>query len=125
MKRFSIIAACCMVLSCTDSDSVARAAQDAYELTLPSPGDGSGYSIRREASGRVATWQIRLEGSWDAYARWVQLRLTREFDTVVPTAGPGLLSTKALPADAYMLELRAPDPPQGGYVTATFTARPF
>ena len=112
-----------MVLSCTDS--VDRAARDAYELTLPSPGDGSGYSMRRDASARVATWQIRLEGSWDAYARWVQPRLTREFDTVVPTAGPGLLSKKTLAADAYILELRTPDPPQSGYVTATFTARPF
>lgn len=123
MKRFGIIAACCMVLSCTDS--VDRAARNAYELTLPSPGDGSGYSIRREASGRVATWQIRLEDSWDVYARWVQPRLTREFDTVVPTGGPGLLSKKALAADVYTLELRAPDPPQSGYVTATFSARPF
>ena len=123
MKRLGIIAACCMVLSCTDSAD--RAARDAYELTLPTAADGSGYSIRRDASGRVATWQIRLEGSWDAYARWVQPRLAREFETVVPTAGPGLLSKKGLAADAYMLELRAPDPPQGGYVTATFTARPF
>ena len=123
MKRLGIIAACCMVLSC--ADSVDRAARDAYELTLPSAGDGSGYSIRRDPSGRVATWQIRLEGSWDAYARWVQPRLTREFDTVVPTAAPGLLAKKALAADAYSLELRAPDSPQGGYVTATFTARPF
>ena len=47
------------------------------------------------------------------------------FDAVVPTAGPGLLAKKSLDADAYMLELRAPDPPQSGYVTATFTARPF
>jgi hypothetical protein len=55
----------------------------------------------------------------------VQPRLVRAFDAVVPTAGPGLLAKKSLDADAYMLELRAPDPPQSGYVTATFTARPF
>ena len=105
MKRFGIMAACCMVLSCTDA--VDRAARDAYELTLRSPSDGSGYWIRRDASGRVATWQIRHERCHGRrYARWVQTRLTREFDTVVPTTGPGLLSKKTLAADEYMPELR-------------------
>jgi hypothetical protein len=122
-KRLPIMAACCIVLSC--SDSVDQAARSAYELTLRSPNDGSGYSIRPVAPGRVPTWQIRLEGSWDEYARWVRPRLTREFGAVVPTPGSGLLFKKSLDADVYMLELRASDPAQGGYVKATFTARPF
>lgn len=70
MKRFGVIAACCMVLSCTDS--VDQAARRAYELTLPAPSDGSGWSVRRDGSGRVATWQILIEGSWDEYAVWVR-----------------------------------------------------
>jgi hypothetical protein len=111
-----------MVLSC--ADSVDRAARDAYEVTLRSPSDGSGYSIRRDASGRTATWQIRLEDSWEEYARWVQPRLTRQFDSVVPIPAPGLLFKKSLDGDECMLELRAPDPPQSGFVTATFVARP-
>ena len=121
-KHFGIIAACCTALSCTDS--VDRVAKNIYELTLPAPGDGSGYSIHPDASGRIATWQIRLKGSWEEYARWVQPRLTRQFDSVVPIPAPGLLFKKSLDGDAYMLELRAPDPPQSGYVTATFMARP-
>lgn len=123
MRRFGIIAACFMVLSCTDS--VDRAARRAYELTLPAPSDGTGWSVRRDSSGRVATWQIRIDGSWDEYAAWVQPRLLREFDAVVATPNRGLLFRKTVDADWYSVEIRAPEPPQPGYASATFTARPF
>ena len=123
MKRLGIVAACCMVLGC--ADSVDRAAQKAYDLTLRSPSDGSGYSIRRDASGRVATWQIRIEESWDAYASWVRPRLLKDFGDAAPTPNRGLIFKKALDSDLYTVEIRAPDPPQNGYATATFTARPY
>jgi hypothetical protein len=113
VKRLGIVAACCMVLGCTDS--VDRAARNVYELTLRPPTDGSGYSIRRGASGRVATWQIRIEGSWDAYASWVQPRLLRAFGDVATTPNRGLLFRKALDSDLYTLEIPLPDPPQHGY----------
>jgi hypothetical protein len=123
VKRLGIAAACCLVFGCIDS--VDRAARNAYDLTLRSPTDGSGYSIRRDASGRVATWQIRIEDSWDAYASWVRRRLQRDFDDVATTPNRGLLFRKALDSDSYTLEILPPDPPEDGYVRATLTARPF
>ena len=123
MKRIGIVAACCMVFGC--ADSVDRAAQNAYNLTLRSPSDGSGYSIRRDASGRVATWQIRIDDTWDAYASWVRPRLRRDFDDVTATPNQALMFRKALESDSYTLEIRAPDSQQQGYATATFTARPY
>jgi hypothetical protein len=107
------------------ADSVERDARRAYELTLPAADNGSGWSISREDGGRVATWQIRIEGSWNQYAEWARPRLLPEFDSVVATDGQRLLFGKSLAADVYRLELRMPDPPQGSFVTATFTARPF
>lgn len=92
MKRIGIVAACCMVFGC--ADSVDRAAQNAYNLTLRSPSDGSGYSIRRDASGRVATWQIRIDDTWDAYASWVRPRLGRDFDDVTATPNQALMFSK-------------------------------
>jgi hypothetical protein len=123
VKRLGIIAACCVALSC--ADAVDRDARSAYDLTLRSPSDGSGYSVRREPSRRVATWQIRIDGPWDSYASWVKPRLLREFDGVETTPNRGLLFKKALDADWYTLEVSPPDPPHDGYATATFTARPF
>lgn len=123
MKRVGIIAACCLVLSCTDS--VDHAARQAYELTLPAPSDGSGWSVRRDASGRVATWQIRIQGSWDEYAAWVRPRLLREFYEVVTMPSRGLLFKKSLDGDSYSVDIRPPELTQPAYATATFTARPF
>src|SRR5688572_31836959 len=57
-------------------------ATPAYELTLPAASDGSGWSISRDGDRRVATWQIRIDDSWDEYADWVRPRLLKEFDSV-------------------------------------------
>ena len=122
MNRVGVIAICCIVGSC--GDAVDRAARRAYELTLPAPADGSGWWIQRDATRRVATWQIRLQGPWDDYAAWVRPRLMREFDSVIATEGKGLLCSKALDGDRYTLEIRVVDPPQAGYATAALTARP-
>lgn len=81
--------------------------------------------MRREAFSRVATWQVRMDASWDAYEAWVRPRLLREFDDVAIAQGHGLVSRKDLGSDTFTLELSPPEPPQLGYATATFTARPF
>jgi hypothetical protein len=73
----------------------------------------------------MATWQIRIDDSWDKYADWVRPRLLNEFDSVTKADMLRLEFGKSLPGDVYTLELRRPDPPQPGYVTATFTARAF
>jgi hypothetical protein len=123
VKRLCVISLCVGLWGC--ADSVDRAARRAYELTLPALSDGSGWSISRDASGRVATWQVRIEGSWDTYAQWVQPRLMKEFDSVTALGTQRLQFGKSLTGDVYTLELRLPDPPQDAYVTATFVARPF
>jgi hypothetical protein len=107
------------------ADSVERDARRAYEVTLPAPSDGSGWSISRDGDRRVATWQIRIDGPWDKYADWVRPRLLKEFDSVNEGDTLRLEFVKSLTGDVYTLELRRPDPPQGAYVTATFTARAF
>ena len=124
MKRLCVVVAVSVgVWGC--ADSVERDARRAYELTLPAPADGSGWSISRESGGRVTTGQIRIEDSWNQYAGWARPRLLTEFDSVIATDGQRLLFGKSLTGDVYRLELRMPDPPQGSYVSATFTARPF
>lgn len=50
-------------------------------------------------------------------------RLLREFDAVGTSSR--LLFRKSVDGDSYFLEIRAPEPLQHGYATATFTARPF
>jgi hypothetical protein len=107
------------------ADSVERDARRVYELTLPASADGSGWSISRESGGRVATWQIRIDGSWNQYVQWARPRLVPEFDSVIATDGHRMVFAKSLAGDVYRLELRLPDPSQGSYVRATFTARPF
>ena len=124
MKRLGILVVCFTVLSC--ADSVDQAARHAYELTLPMSSDGSGWSVRRDASDRVATWQIRIETSWDEYAAWVQAQLSKDsYEAVAASASRELRFRKALKGDSYVVEIRAPEPAQGAYATATFTARPF
>ena len=73
----------------------------------------------------MATWQIRIDDSWDKYAEWVRPRLLKEFDSVTEADTQRLRFGKSLAGDMYALELRYADPPQGMHVTATFTARPF
>lgn len=123
LRRVCVVVICCVIAGC--ADSIEQAAREAYELTLPAPSDGSGWSIRRDAGSRVATWQIRINRSWNDYAAWVRTRMTTTFDAVVPMGDRGILFKKSLKADQYTLEIRVADPPQAGYVTATFTARPF
>ena len=123
MKRVCVVALCLVVWGC--ADSVERAARSTYELTLPAPSDGSGWSISREGTGRVARWQVRIGGSWDDYAQWVRPRLTNEFKEIASIDTQRLHFAKSLDGDAYTLELRMPDPPGTAFVTATFTARPF
>jgi len=123
VRRIGVIVICCMVSSC--ADSVDQAARRAYELTLPVSSDGSGWSVRRDASGRVATWQIRIETSWDQYAAWVQPQLLKDSYEVVVATPSELLFRKSLKGDSYAVEIRAPEPTQAAYVTATFTAQPF
>jgi hypothetical protein len=124
VKRFCIAVAL-SVSAWGCADSVERDGRRAYELTLPAADNGSGWSISRESGGRVATWQIRIEGSWNQYAEWARPRLLPEFDSVIATDGQRLVFGKSLAGDVYTLELRLSDPPQGSYVSATFTARPF
>jgi len=124
VKRLGILVVCLTVLSC--ADSVDQAARRAYELTLPMPSDGSGFSVRRDASDRVATWQIRIESSWDEYAVWVQAQLSKDsYEAVAARSSGDLLFRKALKGDSYVVEIRAPERAQGAYATAMFTARPF
>lgn len=123
MKRLCVVALCVGVWGC--ADSVERAARRVYELTLPAPSDGSGWSINRDGIGRVARWQVRIDGSWDTYVQWVGPRLLKEFESITPMDMQRLQFRKSLAGDVYMLELRMPEPPQAAYVTATFTARPF
>jgi hypothetical protein len=117
------VALCVGVRGC--ADSVERAARRAYELTLPAPSDGSGWSISRDGTGRVARWQVRIGGSWDEYAQWVRPRLMKEFKDIASMDTQRLQFAKSLDGDVYTLELRMPDRLAGAYVAATFTARPF
>jgi hypothetical protein len=117
------VALCLTVWGC--ADSVERAARRTYEATLPAPSDGSGWSISRDGAGRVARWQARIRGSWDAYAQWVRPRLLKEFKEIASVNTQRLQFVKSLNGDVYTLELRMPDRLAPAYVTATFTARPF
>ena len=67
MKRVCVVALCLAVWGC--ADSVERAARRAYELTLPAPSDRSGWSISSDGTGRVARWQVRIDGSCENYAQ--------------------------------------------------------
>jgi hypothetical protein len=107
------------------ADSVERAARRTYESTLPAASDGSGWSISRDGTGRVARWQVRIGASWDEYTQWVRPRLMKEFKEIASMDTLRLQFVKSLDGDVYTLELRMPDPPGAAYVTATFTARPF
>jgi hypothetical protein len=123
VKRVCAVALCLAVWGC--ADSVERAARRTYESTLPAPSDGSGLSISRDGTGRVARWQVRIGGSWDEYAQWVRPRLMKEFKEIASVDTQRLQFAKSLDGDVYTLDLRMPDPPESAYVTATFTARPF
>jgi hypothetical protein len=123
VKRLCLVALCVGVWGC--ADSVERAASRAYELTLPAPSDGSGWSISRDRTGRVATWQVRIEGSWETYLQWVRPRLLEEFESITSTDTQRLQFRKSLAGDVYTLELRMPEPSSAAYVTAIFTARAF
>ena len=123
MKRLCLLALCVGVWGC--ADSVERAGRRAYELTLPAPSDGSGWPISRDRTGRVARWQVRIEGTWDNYVQWVRPILLKEFDSVASPDKRRLQFRRSLDGDAYMLELLMPEPPRAVYVTATFTARSF
>lgn len=123
MNRICVIAICCVVAAGC-GNSVDRAARRAYELTLPVAADGSGWWSQRDGTGRVATWQIRLQRPWDDYVAWVRPRLMSDFDSVVSIESKRLLCSKALDGDQYTLDIRMADTSQVGYATATFTARP-
>lgn len=123
MKRLAVLALCLGFSDC--ADSVEHAARRSYDLTLPAPGDGSGWLVTRNAAERVATWRIRIDGCWEDYAQWIQPRLTKEFDSVTGSGTQRMVFVKTIAGDVYALELRAPDPPQREYVAAIFTARPF
>jgi hypothetical protein len=123
VKRVCVAALCVAVWGC--ADSVERAARRTYESTLPAPSDGSGWSISRDGTGRVARWQVRIGGSWDEYAQWVRPRLMKEFKEIASMDTQRLQFTKSLAGDVYMLELLMPESQAAAYVTATFTARPF
>lgn len=123
MKRLCVVALCVGVWGC--ADSVERTARRAYELTLPAPSDGSGWSSSRDRTGRVARWQVRIDGSWETYVQWVQPRLLKEFESITSPDTQRLQFRKSLAGDVYTLELRMPESPRAAYVTATFTARPF
>jgi hypothetical protein len=122
VKRLVVLALCVFVWGCADAAD--DAARHAYELTLPVASDGSGLSITRDVSGRVATWHIRVDGAWNKYVEWVRPRLMKEFNSVTSSDTQRVVAVKSLTGDVYTLELRGPDPPQGQYATATFTARP-
>jgi hypothetical protein len=123
VKRVCVVALCVAVWGC--ADSVERAARRTYESTLPAPSDGSGWSISRDGTGRVARWQVRMGGSWDEYKQWVRPRLMKEFKEIASVDTQRLQFAKSLDGDVYTLELRMPDRLAAAYVTATFTARPF
>ena len=121
MNRLCVVALCMGLWGC--ADSVERAARRAYELTLPALSDGSGRSSSRDRTGRVARWQVRIDGSWDMYVQWVRPRLLEEFEPIPSPDMQRLQFRKSLAGDVYMLELRMPEPPRAAYVTAIFTAR--
>jgi hypothetical protein len=123
VKRVCVAALCVAVWGC--ADSVERAARRTYESTLPAPSDGSGWSISRDGTGRVARWQVRIGGSWDEYAQWVRPRLMKEFKEIASMDTQRLQFTKSLAGDVYTLELLMPESQAAAYVTATFAARPF
>ncbi len=123
VKRLCVVALCVGFWGC--ADSVEGDTGRTYELTLPAPSDGSGWSIHRDGAGRVARWQVRIDGSWDTYVQWVRPRLLKKFESIASTNRERLQFRKSLAGDVYTLELRMPEPPRAAYVTATFTARPF
>ena len=97
MKHLCVVSLCVGVWSC--ADSVERAARRTYELTLPAPSDGSGWSINRDGAGRVARWQVRLDGSWDTYVQWVRPQLLKEFESIASTNMERLQFQKSLAGD--------------------------
>lgn len=123
MKRPWVIALFVGVWGC--GDSVEQAARRADQLALPAPSDGSGWSINRDATGREARWQVRIDGPWDTYVRWLRPQLLKEFEWVKSKDMQRLLFRKSLAGDVYTLELRMPEPPRAAYVTAILAARPF
>ena len=80
-------------------------------------------SLRREHETAHAEWQLEIGMPWDAYADWVTPRLSEY--RLVRRDGSGLLFSRQLDADVYVVELKRKPGEKDLTVQASFEARPF